>query len=328
MKKVTILGDGAWATTLAILLNRNGHKVTMWSVFPEYLDELNIKRENKKYLPGFLIPKEISFVKDVNKAVSESDIIINAIPSKFYRSVLKKIDCVVLDKIFVSVSKGIEQKSLKRMSEIIEEELGKVKTCVLSGPTIAIEVAKEMPAAAISASFDFEVAKQIQELFFNENFRVYTSRDPLGVELCGALKNIIAIASGVSDGLGFGANTKAAILTRGVVEITRLGQVMGVKKETFFGIAGIGDLITTSISPDSRNRTFGERIGRGESIEDIISSTNSVIEGLTTTEAVYNLSKEYNIEMPITKQVYMILYRKKDLKKALKALMLREKKEE
>lgn len=328
MKKVTILGDGAWATTLGILLNKNGHKVTIWSNFPDYLDELNLKRVNEKYLPGFSIPKEISFEKDINEAVSSSDIVVDAIPSKFYRSVLKKINCDVSDKIFVNVSKGIEQKSLKRMTEIIKEELGKVKTCILSGPTIAIEVVEEMPAVAISASNNLKIAKTIQELFFNQNFRVYTSEDPLGVELCGALKNVIAIVAGISDGLGFGANAKAAILSRGVVEIARLGQVMGAKKKTFFGIAGLGDLSTTCISPESRNRTLGERIGRGERLEEIINSTNSVIEGVTTTEAVYNLSKKYNIDMPITNQVYMILYHKKDPKKALVDLMLRSKKGE
>jgi len=328
MKKVTILGDGAWATTLGILLNKNGHKVTIWSNFPDYLDELNLKRVNEKYLPGFSIPKEISFEKDINEAVSSSDIVVDAIPSKFYRSVLKKINCDVSDKIFVNVSKGIEQKSLKRMTEIIKEELGKVKTCILSGPTIAIEVVEEMPAVAISASNNLKIAKTIQELFFNQNFRVYTSEDPLGVELCGALKNVIAIVAGISDGLGFGANAKAAILSRGVVEIARLGQVMGAKKKTFFGIAGLGDLSTTCISPESRNRTLGERIGRGEKLEEIINSTNSVIEGVTTTEAVYNLSKKYNIDMPITNQVYMILYHKKDPKKALVDLMLRSKKGE
>ena len=328
MKKVTILGDGAWATTLGILLNKNGHKVTIWSNFPDYLDELNLKKVNEKYLPGFSIPKEISFEKDINEAVSSSDIVVDAIPSKFYRSVLKKINCDVSDKIFVNVSKGIEQKSLKRMTEIIKEELGKVKTCILSGPTIAIEVAEEMPAVAISASNNLKIAKTIQELFFNQNFRVYTSEDPLGVELCGALKNVIAIVAGISDGLGFGANAKAAILSRGIVEIARLGQVMGAKKKTFFGIAGLGDLSTTCISPESRNRTLGERIGRGEKLEEIINSTNSVIEGVTTTEAVYNLSKKYNIDMPITNQVYMILYHKKDPKKALVDLMLRSKKGE
>lgn len=328
MKKVTILGDGAWATTLGILLNKNGHKVTIWSNFPDYLDELNLKRVNEKYLPGFSIPKEISFEKDINEAVLSSDIVVDAIPSKFYRSVLKKINCDVSDKIFVNVSKGIEQKSLKRMTEIIKEELGKVKTCILSGPTIAIEVVEEMPAVAISASNNLKIAKTIQELFFNQNFRVYTSEDPLGVELCGALKNVIAIVAGISDGLGFGANAKAAILSRGVVEIARLGQVMGAKKKTFFGIAGLGDLSTTCISPESRNRTLGERIGRGEKLEEIINSTNSVIEGVTTTEAVYNLSKKYNIDMPITNQVYMILYHKKDPKKALVDLMLRSKKGE
>ncbi|MDD4662120.1 MAG: NAD(P)-dependent glycerol-3-phosphate dehydrogenase [Candidatus Pacebacteria bacterium] len=329
MKKVTILGDGAWATTIALILNKNGHKVTMWSTFPDYLDELNLKRVNAKYLPDFSIPKEIVFEKDINKAVSNADIIVDAIPSKFYRSVLNKIDKKnIQGKFFVNVSKGIEQESLKRMTEIAKEEFPKIKTCVLSGPTIAHEVALGMPAVVISASSDLNVAKSVQELFFNESFRVYTSTDPIGVELCGALKNVIAIVAGISDGLGFGANSKAAILSRGIVEIARLGQVLGAKKKTFYGIAGLGDLATTCISPESRNRTLGEKIGKGEKLKDIINSTNSVIEGATTTEAVYNLSKKYKVDMPITKETYEILYQNKDPKKALADLMFRSKKGE
>lgn len=328
MKTITILGDGAWATTLAILLSNNGNKVILWSSFPEYLDELDVKRVNKKYLGNFSIPQEIIFEKDLNQAVSQGEIIVNAIPSKFYRSVLKGIKVKISDKIMVNVSKGIEQKTLMRMTEIIHEELGKIKTCVLSGPTIAQEVVQGMPAVAISASTNLGVAREVQKLFFNERFRVYTNLDPVGVELCGALKNIIAIVAGISDGLGFGANSKAAILSRGIVEIERLGRVMGAQKKTFFGIAGLGDLATTCISPESRNRSFGERIGRGEKMEEIIKSTDSVIEGATTTEAVYNLSKKYKIDMPITNQIYLILYHNKDPKKALTDLMLRAKKGE
>ncbi len=328
MKKITILGDGAWATTLALILSKNGHNVTMWSAFPEYLEELDSKRVNEKYLPNFSISQNIEFDKNIDSAILKSEIIVDAIPSKFYRSVLKKIGVDVSQKIFVNVSKGIEQNTLKRMTEIIYEELGGVRTCILSGPTIASEVASEMPAVAASASSDYETSKIIQEIFFNENFRVYTNNDPLGVELCGALKNVIAIVAGISDGLGFGANAKSAILTRGIVEITRLGESMGAKKETFYGVAGLGDLATTCMSLESRNRTFGEKIGKGQKFEDILNSTNSVIEGATTTEAVYNLSKKFNIEMPITTQVYMILYNGKDPRKALVDLMLRKKKGE
>lgn len=328
MKNITILGDGAWATTLALILSKNGHNVTMWSAFPEYLEELDSKRVNEKYLPNFSISQNIEFDKNIDSAILKSEIIIDAIPSKFYRSVLKKIGVDVSQKIFVNVSKGIEQNTLKRMTEIIYEELGSVETCILSGPTIASEVASEMPAVAVSASSDYETSKTIQEIFFNENFRVYTNNDPLGVELCGALKNVIAIVAGISDGLGFGANAKSAILTRGIVEITRLGESMGATKETFYGVAGLGDLVTTCMSLESRNRTFGEKIGKGQKFEDILNSTNSVIEGATTTEAVYNLSKKFNIEMPITTQVYMILYNGKDPRKALVDLMLRKKKGE
>lgn len=331
MKKqnITILGDGAWATTLAIILSNNGHNVTVFSVFPEYLVELDKKRINKKYLPDVIIPKNIKFEEDINKAVSLSDIIVDAIPSKFYRSVLRMINCDVGNKIFINVSKGIEEGSLKRMTEIIEEELGKkIKIGVLSGPTIAFEVAKKMPAVVVAASKNKEVAKIIQDIFFNDYFRVYTSTDPIGVELGGPLKNIIAIVAGISDGLGFGANTKAAILTRGLVEIERLGSFMGAKTKTFYGIAGLGDLSTTCISRESRNRTFGEKLGKGEKMEDILNSTDSIVEGVTTTRAVYDLSLNDKIDMPITKQVYLILYKNKDPKKALIDLMQRSKKGE
>lgn len=328
-EKITILGDGAWATTLAVLLSENGHKVVMWSVFPEHLDVLDKKRENKEYLPGIKMPKNIKFEKDINEAIKIGDVVVDAIPSKFYRDVLGKVDKrIVKKKIFVNVSKGLEQKSLKRMTEIIHEELGKVTTAVLSGPTIAIEVAKKMPSVAVVASRNFDVAQRLQDMFSSNYFRVYTSNDVVGVELGGPLKNIIAVVAGISDGLGFGANTKAAILSRGMVEISRLGIKLGAQKKTFAGIAGLGDLSTTCISPDSRNRTLGERIAKGEKLKDILSSTNSIIEGATTTEAVYQLSKKYDIDMPLTKQVYLILYNEKSPQRALRDLMQRERKRE
>jgi glycerol-3-phosphate dehydrogenase (NAD(P)+) len=330
-ESITILGDGAWATTLASVASKNGHDVTIWSAFPDYLDVLDKKRENLSYMPGVSIPDKVAFEKDLSKAISASSIIIFAIPSKFFREVAKKVKGTGISlkgKLFVSVTKGIERGTLMRMTEVLKEELGNVRTAVFSGPTIAIEVAKELPALIVASSKDKSDAKRIQDMFANEYFRVYTSTDLLGVEMGGPLKNIIAVVAGISDGVGYGSNAKAAILTRGIVEIQRLGQAMGAKKRTFTGLAGLGDLSTTCISPESRNRTFGERIGKGEKMEDIVRNSSAIIEGATTTEAIYDLSKKYGVEMPITEQVYLILYKGKDPKKAIVDLMTREKKAE
>jgi len=333
MKKqnITILGDGAWGTTLAILLSENGHNVSVWSAFPEHLREIDKKRENKKYLAGIKIPKNIIFEKDLNKVIEKSDWIIFAIPSKFFREVAQKVkqtNISLRGKVFVNVAKGLEQKTLKRMTEVLKDELGNVQVAVLSGPTIAIEVAKKMPAIVVAASKDKKIAKKMQEMFSNDYFRVYTSNDVVGVEISGPLKNIIAVVAGISDGLGFGANTKAAILTRGIVEIQRLGQKLGAKRKTFSGIAGLGDLSTTCISPESRNRTFGERIARGESLDTILKTTDGVIEGVTTSEAVYQLSKKYKVDMPLVERVYQMIYENKKSKEAVKELMQRKKKAE
>ena len=333
MKKqnITILGDGAWGTTLAILLSENGHNVSVWSAFPEHLKEIDKKRENKKYLAGIKISKNIIFEKDLNKVIEKSDWIIFAIPSKFFREVAQKVkqtNISLRGKVFVNVAKGLEQKTLKRMTEVLKDELGNVQVAVLSGPTIAIEVAKKMPAIVVAASKDKKIAKKMQEMFSNNYFRVYTSNDVVGVEISGPLKNIIAVVAGISDGLGFGANTKAAILTRGIVEIQRLGQKLGAKRKTFSGIAGLGDLSTTCISPESRNRTFGERIARGESLDKILKTTDGVIEGVTTSEAVYQLSKKYKVDMPLVERVYQMIYENKKPKEAVKELMQRKKKAE
>jgi len=333
MKKqnIIILGDGAWGTTLAILLSENGHNVSVWSAFPEHLREIDKKRENKKYLAGIKIPKNIIFEKDLNKVIEKSDWIIFAIPSKFFREVAQKVkqtNISLRGKVFVNVAKGLEQKTLKRMTEVLKDELGNVQVAVLSGPTIAIEVAKKMPAIVVAASKDKKIAKKMQEMFSNDYFRVYTSNDVVGVEISGPLKNIIAVVAGISDGLGFGANTKAAILTRGIVEIQRLGQKLGAKRKTFSGIAGLGDLSTTCISPESRNRTFGERIARGESLDTILKTTDGVIEGVTTSEAVYQLSKKYKVDMPLVERVYQMIYENKKPKEAVKELMQRKKKAE
>ena len=329
--KITILGDGAWGTTLAVLLSENGHEVVVWSAFPEHLEVLDRERENAEYLKEIKIPGNIVFEKDLGKAVELGEYIVFSIPSKFFREVAMKIrqqNIPLKKKVFISVAKGLEQKTLKRMTEIIKEELGNVHVAVLSGPTIAIEVAKKLPALVVAASKNKSVAKKIQDIFSNDYFRVYTSTDIVGVELGGPLKNIIAVIAGISDGVGFGSNAKAAILSRGIVEIQRLGEKMGAKKKTFYGLAGLGDLSTTCISPVSRNRTLGEKIAKGQKLEDIVNSTSSIIEGATTAEAVYQLSKKYRVDMPIASAVYRILYEGLDPMEALREMMKREKKEE
>ncbi|MFZ3057821.1 MAG: NAD(P)H-dependent glycerol-3-phosphate dehydrogenase [Minisyncoccales bacterium] len=329
--KLTILGDGAWGTTLAILLSKNGHEVTVWSAFPEYLDVLDKERENKTYLKGIKIPSNIVFEKDLGKAIEFGEYIVFSIPSKFFRDVAKKVkkeNVSLKGKVFINVAKGLEQKTLKRMTEVLKDELGNVQTAVLSGPTIAIEVARELPALVVAASKNHLIAKNIQDIFSNEYFRVYTSTDVIGVELGGPLKNIIAVVAGISDGLGFGSNAKAAVLSRGLVEIQRLGEKMGAKRKTFYGLAGLGDLSTTCISPESRNRTLGEKIAKGQKLEDIVNSTASIIEGATTAEVVYQLSKKYKVDMPIVSSVYQVLYKNKTPKAALIEMMTRKRKPE
>ena len=328
---ITVLGDGAWGTTLAILLSNNGHNVSVWSAFPEHLEEMDKERENWKYLPGIKIPSGIIFEKNLRKSIESAEMVVFSIPSVFFRDVaskIKKENIPLRGKLFINVAKGLEQKTLKRMTEILKEELGNVQTAVLSGPTIAIEVAKGLPAALVAAANNHETAKQIQKAFSNDYFRVYTSTDVIGVELGGPLKNIIAVVAGISDGIGLGSNAKAAILSRGLAEIQRLGQKMGAKRKTFFGLAGLGDLSTTCISPESRNRTLGEKIAKGQKLEDIVKSTASIIEGATTAEAVYALSKKYKVEMPIAEQVYNILYNGKSPNDAVAELMGRKKKPE
>ena len=332
-EKITILGDGAWGTTLAILLSEKGYDVLLWGNFPDYLNSLERKRENVKFLPKIKISPEVKFEKNIQKAVNFSNIIILAIPSKYFRQVVKKLKkdgekISFSGKIFISVAKGIERKTFKRMSEIIKEELPGVCQAVLSGPTIAPEVARKLPAVAVIASSNINIAKKLQRIFSTDFFRIYTSSDMVGVELGGALKNIIAIAAGISDGLGFGANAKAAILSRGIVEIQRLGKKLGAEKRTFWGISGLGDLSTTCISQESRNRTLGERIGKREKLKDILNSMVNVAEGVTTTEAAYRLSKIYSVDMPITKEIYLILYKNKSPQKAIQSLMQRKRKRE
>ncbi len=329
MRKTAIIGDGGWGTTLALHLYKKGYKVNLWSAFGVYAARLNKIRENLKFLPGIKIPKGILITSDIEAAVGDADLIILAVPSCYMRGVLEKMKSSCFrDKIVLSVSKGIEEKTHLRMSELVREVLGQVKMAVLSGPTIAHEVARGLPATCVIASRCEETAKALQKIFIDERLRVYTNLDVVGVELGGSLKNIIALAAGISDGLGFGVNAKAAIVTRGLVEMARLGMAMGAKKETFSGLTGLGDLVTTCMSPYSRNRQVGEKIGKGKKLNDIIDKMHMVAEGVKTAKSVYNLSKNYSVELPITTEIYRVLYKNKDPLRAVNDLMKREGKRE
>ena len=325
MKSATIIGDGGWGTALAILLQSKGIDTILWSAFPEYAEYLDKNRENVKFLKGIPLPKGLKITSDVSSA-NKTDCGVFVVPCEYLRPVMDKFKTSEF-KCVVSATKGIENGSLKRASQILLESFPEDKLNVLSGPSISFEVAREIPTTVVVASNN-PCSKKVQELFTTERFRVYTSSDIVGVEIGGALKNIIAIAAGISDGLGFGTNTKAAILTRGLAEITRLGVKMGADKETFRGLSGIGDLATTCISTKSRNRWMGEQIAQGKSVDQILEETEMVIEGLATCKSVYDLSKKYDIEMPITEKVYEVLYQGKDPGLAVKELMTRDLKEE
>ena len=330
MQKVTILGDGGWGTTLAILLAHKGFQVCLWGAFEENINRIRKRGVNDKFLSGIRVPSAIKLTSDLSAAITDAQVIIVAVPSQFIRQVVRRIAPLKKAGIpVVSVIKGIETKTLKRVSEVIYQELGRrVKLAVLSGPTIALEVAQGIPTTAVVAATDKPLAQALQHMFITDRFRVYTNSDVIGVELGGSLKNIIAIACGISDGLGFGTNTKAALLARGLAEMSRLGIVMGAKKETFSGISGLGDLVTTCISLQSRNRFVGEQIGKGKKLKDILSHMNMVAEGVPTAKAGYLLSRKYKVAMPITEQVYNVLYKNKNPLKAVNDLMRREKKQE
>jgi glycerol-3-phosphate dehydrogenase (NAD(P)+) len=327
--RVGVIGDGAWGTTLAVLLAENGHKVMLWGAFPGYLEKVRRSRVNEKFLPGIVIPKNVVLMSDLKEVVAASDLVVLAVPSQYLTSTLKKIRKLdYAGRAFVSVVKGIDTKTFFTMSQLINKELGNVKVAVLSGPTIAIEVAKKIPTTAVAASKDARLAKQVQGLFSCATFRVYTNTDVLGVELCGSVKNVIALACGICDGLGFGTNTKAAVLTRGLVEMTRLGKVLGADPKTFIGLAGMGDLATTCFSPNSRNRSVGYALGKGRKIGKILADMDAVAEGVITAKAVHRLAMKLKIDMPITSAVYHVIYNNKQSHKAVAGLMGRALKSE
>jgi len=324
-ERVAIIGAGNWGTTLAVVFSKNNINVELCSVFGEHNLKMQKERENCLFLKGVKFPPSLRISFSLKETL-ENEIIIVAVPVKFIRSTLREIKkqrIFIKGKTFVSVSKGIEVKSLKRASEIIKEELETKNIAVLSGPNIAKEVLNGVPSASVLACRKENIGKRLQLLFTNSTFRVYLSDDIVGVELGGALKNIIALSCGISDGLGFGTNTKAGLVTRGLAEITRLGKKLGANPSTFWGVSGLGDLVTTCFSPYSRNRFVGEQVGKGKRAAEVIKQMQMVAEGVETVKSAYNLSKKLNVDMPITKEVYAVLYRGKSPKKAVADLMTR-----
>lgn len=329
IKRISIIGDGGWGTTLAIHLSQKKYPVTLWGAFPQNIAQTAKSRENKKFLPGIKIPAQVRLTSDLNEAVLFGDLIVLSTPSEYLTDTLSKIrNTSYKGKVFVSVIKGIHPKSFKRMSEIIQEYLPKVPLVVLSGPTIAGEVAHGIPTTAVAACKDQKLAVAVQKIFNSDTFRIYTNTDVIGVEFGGSVKNVIALACGICDGLKLGTNAKAAVLTRGLVEITRLGMALGARRETFYGLTGLGDLVTTCFSPNSRNRTVGEALGRGEKIKDVLGGMNAVAEGVVTARAAYHLAQKKKIPMPIVTEVYKIIFENKSAHRAMKDLMGRSLKSE
>lgn len=325
---ISIIGDGGMGTVLGILLSEKGAGVRIWGYDSGQLARIDRDRENKKFLPGYKLPAGLLFEPEDERIMSGVDLIISAVPCQFTRAVWSRLRRHVPDEIpIVSVTKGVENDTLLRPTQIMAEILGSDpsdRLVVLSGPTIADELARKLPATACVAGTNEELSKQVQATFSVACFRVYTNTDIVGVELAGAMKNVIAIAAGIIDGTGVGDNAKAALLTRGLAEITRLGIAMGARPQTFSGLTGLGDLVTTCISPSGRNRAFGERIGKGMTMEQARSATDSVVEGVATCRSIVALAEEFDIEMPITQAIYAVLFENKPVQAAIADLMTRQ----
>ncbi|WP_010585629.1 NAD(P)H-dependent glycerol-3-phosphate dehydrogenase [Schlesneria paludicola] len=322
---IAILGSGAMATACATLLAEHDNQtVSIWARDPQIAQQIQQTRENKRLLPGVLLSDRISITSDVELALRDAEYIVAAIPTQFLRSSLQDIKVhLTRNRPVISVIKGIENATFMRPSEIISEVLGSRAVVAVGGPSHAEEISRRMPATVVAASGDLGLARQVQRMFNTDRFRVYTNLDLIGVELAAALKNVIAIAAGISDGLGFGDNAKSSLMTRGLVEMTRFGQRFGAEATTFTGLAGMGDLITTCVSPYGRNRGVGVRLGKGESLDQIIQSMDAVAEGVATTKSVFDVAEQEGIEMPITTEVYRVLYEHRAADEATRALMLR-----
>ena len=327
---VTIIGDGAMATVCSILLTQGGHEVTMWGAFEESIERLIQNREQNRLLPGVKVPGRVRLTANDADCFRGVTMVLSAVPTQFMREVWKRLKPHLPGDVpIVSVAKGIENVTLLRPTQVIADVAGGGRPlAALSGPNIAAEIARYLPATAVAAAPDEDFARRVQGIFSTDWFRVYTNSDVVGVELAGATKNVIAIAAGILDGLAAGNNAKAALVTRGLVEIMRLGVAMGACAETFQGLAGIGDLVTTCVSPEGRNRTVGERIGKGQKLDDVLAHMDSVAEGVPTTRSVMELARRHRVEMPITEAVYAVLFEDKDVLRAISELMTREPKAE
>lgn len=326
-KKIGIIGAGSWGSALALLLCSNGHEVTMWSKIEEEIQMLRREGEHKEKLPGVKLSESILFTSDLKEASVEKDVLVLAVPSLYTRTTARLLkECIGKGQIVVNVAKGIEERTLMTLSEVIEEELPMANVAVLSGPSHAEEVGRGIPTTCVMGARDRKTAEFLQTIFMSPVFRVYISPDRIGIELGGALKNVIALAAGIADGLGYGDNTKAALMTRGLAEMTRLGEKMGGKDVTFYGLSGIGDLIVTCASMHSRNRRAGILIGQGFSLDQAMEKVNMVVEGVYAVKAAVKLAEKYKVDMPIIYQVHQVLFHGKNAKEAVHELMLRDKK--
>ncbi len=325
MSKVSVIGAGSWGTALASLLHKNGHEVTVWSILEDEIEMLNVNREHLDKLPGVKLPEDMVFTTNLQEAIVGKEVLVLAVPSPFTRNTSKKMkEFVVPGQIIVNVAKGVEESTLMTLSEIIEEEIPQAEVAVLSGPSHAEEVGKGIPTAIVVGAKKRKTAEMLQNMFMNDVFRVYTSSDVLGIELGGALKNVVALAAGIADGLGYGDNSKAALITRGITEIARLGMAMGARFETFCGLTGIGDLIVTCASMHSRNRRAGILIGQGKNMDEAMTEVKMVVEGVYSAKAAMGLAKKYNIQLPVIEQVNKVLFENKPADEAVRDLMLRD----
>lgn len=324
MKEVAVIGAGGWGTALSMVLANNRSSVTLWARRAELAFDVAEKRENSAYLPGIMIPENVHVTSDLEEAVAGKDVLVFVVPSHALRETAKAArPYIKKGAVLVNCAKGLEQGSLMRLSEVLKEEVPGHPVAVISGPNHAEEVGRKIPSATVAASVDMAVAEAVQDLFMTPFFRVYTNQDLVGVELGGALKNVIALGAGISDGLGFGDNTKAALMTRGIAEIARLGTCLGAEALTFAGLSGIGDLVVTCTSRHSRNRRLGIALGQGKTLSEALGETRMVVEGVRTTQAAWQLAMEKNVEIPITGEIHQVLFAGKDPRVAVEALMRR-----
>ena len=327
MADISIIGAGSWGIALAVLLHKNGHHVTVWSVIETEIRMLQKEREHKDKLPGVKLPEDMVFTTDLEQAVKGAEVLVLAVPSPYTRSTSHSMASLVKEgQVIVNVAKGIEEKTLLTLSQIIEEEIPQANVAVLSGPSHAEEVGRGIPTTIVVGAKDKETAEYLQNIFMNEVFRVYISPDVLGIELGAALKNVVALAAGIADGLGYGDNTKAALITRGITEIARLGVAMGGRFETFCGLTGIGDLIVTCASMHSRNRRAGILIGQGYTMRQAVEEVKMVVVGVYSAKAAMGLAKKFDVQLPIIEQVNAVLFEGQLADEAVKNLMLRDKK--